>query len=266
MAPVDIRDRILDQDEADWLYENHPKLGESFEDYCPTCKKRGTYRWRGEDWPCDCQEQLQLHKWYLASGVGLPYQRLGWDDYAGDRGALESVGRYVLDHEAYLDRGMGLMFTGPNGLGKTMLATLALKEFVKQGHSCWATTFNQTVDMLTAGYGKDGKRAAEVFRRKFLLSDVLLLDDVGRGGWGRTALPESTFDNILRTRVQAGRTTLVTTNLAVEQFGAGTYGAGVLSLLSERSLVLTLSGGDFRGEVNRRLQAEIAAGETRPIQ
>ena len=43
---------------------------------------------------------------------------------------------------------------------------------------------------------------------------VILLDDVGKELRGtRIALAETTFDEILRQRVQAGRATFITTNM-----------------------------------------------------
>ena len=73
--PTDIRTRYLDDEEADRLYRSTPNWAAPPTTYCPTCAKSGIYRWRGQDYPCDCEEQLQLRKHYLAAGIGRPIRR-----------------------------------------------------------------------------------------------------------------------------------------------------------------------------------------------
>lgn len=255
--------RFLDDDEAERLYRLHPGLGRSPDDYCPTCGTAGTYRWRGRQRDCDCAYQLQLHKHYLAAGVGVTYQRLDWTDFDGPDAAVEGAARYLDRHEAFVRRGVGLYLSGSVGTGKTMLANLMVKEMVKSGYTCYATTFAQTVEMFTAGWGDRAER--DYFQRKFLRSQILLLDDVGRELRGtRIALAETTFDAVLRTRVQEGRPTFVTTNLTGAELERG-YGAAILSLLREKSLEEVFTGDDYRVRANARELDEIARGEVRPI-
>ena len=259
----DIRTRYLSDTAAERLYRNHPSLGRSHERYCPTCDKKGTYLWRGRQWDCDCEYQLQLHKHYLDAGIGVTYQRLDWDDYAGPTKVLDGVVKYLDKRADFLRQGMGLYFLGPFGTGKTMLANLVLKELIKDGLTCWATTFSQTVEMFTAGWSD--KADQRYFQAKFINSEVLLLDDVGKELRGtRINLAETTFDAILRQRVQAGRTTFITTNMNPADLEDG-YGAAILSLIREKSLELLFSGDDFRVAARERGVDEVLAGEVRPI-
>ena len=259
----DIRTRYLTDTEAERLYRNHPQLGRSWEKYCPTCGKTGSYRWRGTVHACDCEYQLQLHKHYLAAGIGTTYQRLDWDDYAGPTAALDGVVKYLDLRSDFLRRGIGLYFLGSYGTGKTMLANLVLKELVKDGLTCFATTFSQTVEMFTAGWSDKADKT--YFQAKFINSQVLLLDDVGKELRGtRIALAETTFDAILRQRVQAGRATMITTNMNRAELEEGD-GAAILSLILEKSLIQPFEGDDFRSIANDREIAEVLAGEVRPI-
>lgn len=263
--PFNIETAFISDEEGDWLAEHHHRVGRSSATYCPTCRKKGdcTYRWRGEVHQCNCRRQLKLHQHYLLAGIGIPYQRLNWDDYRGSDAKLAELVDFIAERERYIDRGIGLILTGGYGLGKTMLANLTLKEFVKAGYRCYATTFAQTIDMYTSGwYSLEDKQR---FQRQFLNSDVLLLDDVGKEMRAKTNnLPPATFDNILRSRVQAGRATLLTTNMTMRELGEG-YGAAVLSLLTESSLLLEFDGEDYRPHSRERTQRELDAGETRPI-
>ena len=156
-----------------------------------------------------------------------------------------------------------MYLSGSFGTGKTMLANLVLKELVKDGLVCFATTFSQTVEMFTAGW--TDKADKTYFQQKFINSQVLLLDDVGKELRGtRIALAETTFDAILRQRVQAGRSTFITTNMTPDDLEDG-YGAAILSLVREKSLDLPFEGTDFRTAAHNREVAEVLAGEVRPV-
>lgn len=255
-----IENAILPEDEARRLYVRFPELRNG---PCPTCRDTGRYRWAGVEQECNCRQQRQLAKHYSMSGIGVKYQRLDWSDFAGDEAALDQVSSYVLRHEQMIRRGMGLVLSGPLGTGKTFLGTMVLKELIKRGYNCWATTFANTIEAFTATWGnQDEKRW---FARKFMYSQVLLLDDLGRDLRTGNNLPQSTFDSILRTRVQEGRTTLVTTNMSMRELETG-YGSAVLSLLKEVSLRIDFKGSDFRPQANARTMAELSDDEIRPIQ
>lgn len=251
---------FLPDDEADRLYRRYPYIGQDSETYCPTCEKRGTIQWKGQTWRCDCHHQLQLYKHYLAAGIGVTYQRLEWTDFEGCDEIVAKLAEYLQHHQRYVARGVGLFFSGSVGTGKTMLANLVLKWFVKYGYTCFATTFAQTIELMTAGWSSPEDKM--YFRKKFVDSQVLLLDDVGREH--RTKLSEATFDSILRTRVQEGRPTFITTNMNAAELESG-YGSGVLSLLKEASMYCEFTGDDFRPKSQQRTVDEVKAGLTRPI-
>ena len=258
-----INTAFLPDDEADRIYSRYPYIGQDSETYCPTCEKEGTYVWKGETCQCNCHEQLQLYKHYLAAGIGVPYQRLDWADYEGEEDPLDKLGDYIQNYRRYLNRGVGLFFWGlGKGTGKTMLTTLTLKEFVKRGVSCFSTTSSNMVAMFTAGWRSDEDRLH--FQKKFVNSQVLLLDDVGRELRTKNNLAETTFDSILRTRVQEGRTTFITTNFTPQEIENG-YGSAALSLLKEVSIHYEFSGEDFRSKSQQRTVNEVKSGVTRPI-
>ena len=258
-----IRTDFLSDQDADRMYEQHPEMGSDPLEYCPTCSTTGTYRWRGEDRKCECSYALQLQKHYFNSGVGLDYQILDWDDFVPNNptkvAALETVQTW-LGNEQLIRRGMGLVFMGPGGVGKTLLSNLIIKELIKRGHKCYASSVSAMKEALTAGWNSDEEK--RWFDRRFRYSQVLLLDDLGKEH--KNTLSQSTFDGVLRTRVQGGRPTILTTNLSLDAMSSG-YGSSVLSLLRRQSLVLEMEGEDFAGQHAQRLLAESLSGETRPI-
>ncbi|AEQ21064.1 DnaC-like DNA replication protein [Rhodococcus phage E3] len=261
-SPELLRTKYIPDEDARQLYQAHPKLGSSPDKYCPTCQKTGSYYWGGVANQCDCELQLQLHKHYLYSGIGVLYQRLDWADYRGDPTVIDAIQRYLGRHGDYITRGTGMLFTGSVGIGKTLSATLLLKDLIKLGYRGYSTTFANMVEMFTAGWrSAEDKRQ---FQKRILRADVLLLDDLGREFRNSSKLSETTFDDVLRARTQAGRPTLITTNMDVPELLEG-YGSGALSLLSENSFVHHFQGVDFRPQANQRLLDEIDAGIVRPI-
>ena len=230
--------------------------------WCPTCRDKGSYVWKGETFRCDCDTQKRLYTRYLHAGIGATYQRLMWSDFGGPGHLLDPLLDYIDHAEAYIDRGIGLFIWGPLGTGKTMVASLVLKELVKKGYACYATTFSSTVEAFTAGWNSQEEK--QRFAERFMYSEVLLLDDLGKEFRRQNGLHATTFDHILRTRVQAGRPTILTTNMNSDEVNTG-YGAAILSLLVEQSIEVPLPGEDFRVTANERTMGEARAAERRPI-
>lgn len=262
MPDFKLSHHYLSDQEAQRLYSANPKLKASHRDYCPTCGTTGTYLWDGKERECDCRGQLNLHKHYLAAGVGVSYQRLSWSDYVGDPAVRELCDKYVENASQYVSRGVGMVLYGGLGSGKTFAMNMLIKSLIHKGYDCYATTFASMIELFTAGWRSPEEQ--RWFQRKIVQSDVLLLDDLGRELKRNSKLSESTFDDVLRSRVQTGKVTLITTNLTPDEMDDG-YGSAVLSLLQESSVVREVQGADFRPQANKRMRDEIAAGEVRPI-
>lgn len=224
---------------------------------CPTCHGVGHYSWNGEKNICDCAGQTRLHQLYNRAGIGKLYQRLSWNDLP----AIPSEIKMYLQYQTeFIDRGIGLFLFGNTGTGKTMIANLLLKDMVRDGYSCFATTFAHCIEMYTDGWHDAEQKRS--FSNRFMRSRVLLLDDLGKEMRGK--LSPSTFDYILRTRVQECRPTIVTSNLSPLQI-ENEYGVAALSLLVEQSIEVNLGGQDYRVSANQRTLAEIESNETRRI-
>lgn len=259
---VDLRNRFLTDEEAARLYASYPEVKSDPTFFCPTCDLKRTYFWKGEDHECDCQYQLQLLKWYLHSGIGAHYQRLAWEDYDGDPDALAWANKYIDLHDRMVKKGFGFLFHGDYGTGKTLLLMLLMKSLVKIGYSVFCTTFTGMIELFTAGWSSP--REKQYYHDRMKGSQILFIDDIGKEFKTKNNLAEATFDDILRSRIQAGRPTHITTNMTPPELVKG-YGAAVFSLLQEVSIAHQFSGDDQRPSVVLKKLTELESGETRPI-
>ena len=125
---VNLRFDFLSDEEIAYLELKHPQFETFNKKGCPSC----------EDHSCgDCKTQLQLYKHYLRAGIGLNYQRLGFEDFHGDPKALDLANVYLSQHKQFVKGGMGLMYQGTWGTGKTLLTSLIAKELVKLGYTVY---------------------------------------------------------------------------------------------------------------------------------
>lgn len=252
------------------LYERFPHLPRTPEEGCPTChhigEQDGIIKWRGEQWKCNCKDQLQRHKHYCAANIGEKYQRLDWSDWFSGFD-LQKLNDYRQNLKEYVERGQGLAFWGEmNGTGKTLLAILMLKACIAKGYSCYFTTSSEMMEMVKGGWHSDDDRAR--YDAKCKNVDVLLIDDVGKEmlGDGRWAdsFAKNTIESLIRIRTQQNRPTFITSNCSMQEI-RDNYSRSLASLLSETMNVIHVEGQDGRSLANRNVTAEIANNETRPI-
>jgi DNA replication protein DnaC len=252
--------------DEEWAYLQRaaPWLAAGPDEYCPTCATFKIYYWQGQPHQCDCAVQLTLAQRYTLAGIPMNYQRLDWPDYVGEVDA--EITRYRENMESFSQVGLGLFLMGGKGIGKTMLLTLLLKEFIRMGKRGFSIAFNDVTDQITAGWGpgEEARAARKAFDDRFIYTDVLLLDDLGKERISANTMTAKHFDNILRNRVQHDRVTLMSSNWGIDQLVVA-YGEGVLSLLKEKSLAVSLQGGDFRNGLAERLAEQRVANQTRPI-
>jgi DNA replication protein DnaC len=175
--------------------------------------------------------------------------------------ALLACTRYCegYPHDGPTQAGLGLLFTGPSGIGKTHLAVAVLRELVtRKGARGQFWDFHSLVRRIKDSYNPETRTTELQVLEPVVEVDALLLDDLG--AWKMTDWMLDTLFFILNGRYMAKRATLITTNFEdrdpeeVRQDGSfrrreylvERVGRPLRSRLLEMTLVVTMSGHDYR--------------------
>ena len=157
------------------------------------------------------------------------------------------------------DEGLGLLFSGDNGVGKTHLAVAVLRELVTaKGARGQYWDFHELIREIKSSYDPETKTTELMVLEPVVEADVLLLDDLG--AWKMTDWMNDTLFYILNSRYMAKRPTVITTNyqdvtreqalaadpLRRREFLVERIGQRLRSRLMEMCLIVRMQGGDHR--------------------
>lgn len=129
------------------------------------------------------------------------------------RSALERTLAYCSGYPrtGSTEEGLGLLFSGDTGVGKTHLAVAVLRELVTTkgaGGQFW--DFHELIREIKNSYNPDTRSSELQVLEPVVETDVLVLDDLG--AWRMTDWMNDTLFYILNSRYLAKRATIVTTN------------------------------------------------------
>lgn len=260
--------------EGAWLKEMYPGMPPTLAQ-CITCGGTKTFRWKAldghvVDYDCNCVDQRIMHRYFTVCGLGLRYQRLGWQDATGvDDTVMAEAIDYVDHMGAYMRTGRGLILRGATtGTGKTLVAALLFKKMLAEGHDGYFVQFNRLLDMEADGWGR-GESAEENrrwFTRRIRNAGVLVIDDIGREYAGRgMERIEATLDTIIRARHDDCKPTIITTNKDGEFFSQR-YQGNVMSLLLGTCQVIDVPGvTDHRDWAQEQADYDAKHGLVRPV-
>src|SRR5512143_1473907 len=109
------------------------------------------------------------------------------------------------------DEGLGLLFCGDNGVGKTHLAVAVLRELVSgKGARGQFWDFHELIREIKNSYNAETRTTELQVLEPVVRADVLVLDDLG--AWKMTDWMVDTLFYILNSRYMGKRATLITTN------------------------------------------------------
>jgi len=174
-----------------------------------------------------------------------------WDkvfhNFCNDDRAKAITERYVsMIDEAY-DEGMGVLFAGKHGTGKTMLSCIVLKSALKNGYTVRYLDTPKIIDNIMAGFGD--RQIKDRLSTIVAGTEFLVIDDFGKEykGVGDKLAPmiQLEFDRILRLRIGKGKVTIGTTNHNSNSIRKA-YGDSVCSIFLGHMQLIPVVGEDYR--------------------
>lgn len=221
---------------------------------CQDCKDTGYINGRR----CHCFVQAAIDLVYTQSNIKEillkeNFSTFSFDYYsdtlmndANGLSALETARRAVKickDFITHFDTEFeNLCFYGESGVGKTFLSNCVAKELLDSGHSVIYFTAFQLFDIFEkTTFDKDKEAILE--NRNIFDCDLLIIDDLGTEL--SNAFTTSQLFLCLNERILRKKSTLISTNLSMEDFAA-TYSERICSRIFNSYTMIKLFGEDIR--------------------
>ncbi len=223
---------------------------------CPNCGDRGYIGSK----PCDClmrlyreEQRRELSKLLDLQGESFSaFQLKYYDDQKDpDTGisprqhmqlVLMACRRYA---ETFDGKGSNLFLSGAPGLGKTFLSACIASTVSERG---WSVVYETAVNLCSRYEvirfpNRGDPEEAELDIRRYLQCDLLILDDLGMER--DTAFTEGVIYEIINARLRSGKSTVISSNLSVEEI-SDRYNPQVASRLAGEYENLKFYGRDIR--------------------
>lgn len=159
------------------------------------------------------EEPIILAYDWTKYGIQKRFNRFTLDNLIiteGNAVACRVAKEYIENLENNLDLGLGLIFKGDVGVGKTTIAIAILKEVIKKGHSGF---FSPMASLMRDLFNSNGSQQSLI--EKLVNVKLLVLDDLGmeyRGNKSESWILQ-TFDDLIDARYSRQLATIITTNL-----------------------------------------------------
>jgi DNA replication protein DnaC len=187
--------------------------------------------------------------------------------------ALSYCAGYPYTNEA--DTGLGLLFTGDNGVGKTHLAVAVLQELALQkGVRGQFWDFHELIREIKNSYNTETRTTELQVLEPVIQTELLVLDDLG--AWKMTDWMNDTLFYILNSRYMAQRASIITTNFQDvdaktaasrendfrrKEYLVDRIGLRLRSRLMEMCVVISMQGPDHRQQAQHGKSAALGASE-----
>jgi len=192
---------------------------------------------------CNCLKKFYFFSQLAYANIGKEYWNLSLKDFkTGDMKAKFITEKYCKNLDSAYDNGLGIMFMGSSGTGKTFLAVEILKAALNLGYSIYFISLSEILKCIKDGF--EDKTKKEIFENKIKDVDFLVIDDV-KDYDSSTPFALMEFEALMRYRCQNNLPTIITTNLSLEET-KHVYSESLLSIFTSKMKIVEVVGVDYR--------------------
>ena len=163
------------------------------------------------------------------------------------------VQAYIEDLDSNFENNKGLFLYGSNGVGKTMLSSIILKEAYRHRYTSRRSTFVEYVNKYTKVWNAksaDEKATLEdELYTYYKAVEFLVLEEVGKEIDSKVSAP--ILEDLLRYREDNGLVTIVCTNLNISLM-TERYGESCISLLKGNTTPVMIECEDKRATIFKK--------------
>ena len=242
--------RMLNEAKRELLLSNG--FPEDYLDVRYSCDKCNDTGYVGTNM-CSCMKKALVKEAYNRSGLGKVLNSqtfrnfdLSYYEDAEERMQMESIlekaKKYVSDF-GKPDKDSNLLFIGTTGLGKTHITTAIAKGVIDKAYDVvYDSAQNIIRSFESEHFDKDEKAVAET--RRYFECDLLIVDDLGTEF--RNSFTQTCLYNLLNTRINAGKSMIISTNIDSTSKLLETYDDRITSRLLGNFRPFKFVGKDIR--------------------
>lgn len=167
---------------------------------------------------------------------------------------VKKLVKYYIDSiDDNFENNKGLFMYGSNGVGKTMLSCIILKEAYRHRYTSRRTTFVEYINKYTRVWDAKNSDERDLLEDElytyYKSAEFLVLEEVGKEIDSKVAAP--ILEDLLRYREDHGLVTIICTNLNIKLM-TERYGESCISLLRGNTTPVMIECSDKRVQAFKR--------------
>jgi len=216
---------------------------------------------------CECVKSGRVERLLATAKIPQRYAHCEFENFDIQRSSDRSIEFAKLTAEKFVNEypmahPFGLLFMGPQGVGKTHLAVAILKQLIKtKSVPCLFRTFPELLKEIQNSYNPISQASELSLLAPVLETEVLVLDELG--AQNPSSWVQDTVAYVLNYRYNDNKVTILTTNYRDDEEERKDKKVGITNTLSERigdrmrsrlyemCKTIKMNGNDFRRTIKQ---------------
>ena len=195
---------------------------------------------------CICMSVFRYLNRLIQAGIPQEYWTLSLDKLEVPERYIQHVRKFLRNYRNALNRGLGMMFLGSNGIGKTTLMVEIGKHFALIGYSVTYFTLQRYINQKFTEYPIDISGC-----------DVILIDEIDKAYAkpGSDYLPK-TFEELVRQIISLNKVSIFSTNSSTASVKE-LFGGSVFSAIKRKLQIVPMKGDDYSDNLQRNWESRL---------